>query len=128
MINNKYVNGIQISRLITDRYWVGSDLIKKYKYFCRYPKTNEILFTSENLEEAVNFCNNFDNPYEINKNNTNTPKPQNINRPPEIAVKKELLLDIQSLLENNLPDMISENTAELKSNFYNAAFSPDFFS
>ncbi|MAT58249.1 MAG: hypothetical protein K8F60_16655 [Melioribacteraceae bacterium] len=52
----KRINGIQIHRITTNRFWKGKELVVESKYQCKLISDDNVLFETESLDDAVEFC------------------------------------------------------------------------
>lgn len=96
MFSNKKVGQFRIYNRLSSRYWKGKELVKEWKYFCRPVTSKEFIFVTEDYDEAVKFCLD------------NTPKyiPQKHSK--SRRVPNELLDDIKSLFDANIPQLLKK--------------------
>lgn len=97
MFSYKRVGQFRIYHRLTSRHWKGKDLIKSYSYHCHKLNSKECELVTNDYDEAVNFC--IDNSPPIREK-------EEIVKPLSKLVRIELLEDIKSLFDANIPQLL----------------------
>jgi len=106
----KKVGLFRIYHRLTSRYWKGKELIKSYSYFCHKLNSKESDFVTNDYDEAVQFCID---------NSTPIREKEEIVKPLSKLVRIELLDDIKSLLDSNIPELLKENKLQFTDRIQN---------
>lgn len=107
MYSYKIVGQFRIYNRLSSRYWKGKELVKEWKYFCRPITSKEYLFETMDYDEAVKFCLD------------NTPQVIHPKRNESRRIPNELLYDIKSLLDSNIPQLLKNNKLQFTDRIQN---------
>jgi hypothetical protein len=97
MYSYKKVGQYRIYNRLTSRHWEGKELIKRYTYYCHKLNSKESDLATNDYDEAVQFC--IDNSPPIKEKGE-------IVKPLSKLVRIELLNDIKSLFDANIPELL----------------------
>lgn len=100
----KNYGDFSIHKLNLSREWKGKELIVTYKYVCRVKKTGKDVFECDTYDEAMEYCKEKSH-ITIDSRVNDYPQRKNI--------ELQILLDIKSILDANIPALIDENNLVL---------------
>lgn len=107
MYSYKKVGQFRIYNRLSSRYWKGKELVKEWKYFCCPITSKEFLFETMDYDEAVKFCLD------------NTPKYILQKHSKSRRVPNDLLDDIKSLFDANIPELQKDNKLQFTDRIQN---------
>lgn len=93
----KKVGLFRIYHRLTSRYWKGKELIKSYSYYCHKLNSKECELVTNDYDEAVKFCIDNSPPFR---------EKEEIVKPLSKLIRIELLDDIKSLFDANIPQLL----------------------